>query len=145
MEGKLTVEFLRRDKPIFAICRGMQVLNTVAGGTLYQDLAAQKRKVLQHSQRAPRWHASHEITVFADTKLRKILGEEKVRVNSYHHQAVKDAAPGFIVSATALDGVIEAVESPKNRFVLGVQWHPENMWVRNPLFFSLFQTFVDHC
>ncbi|MFC4766866.1 gamma-glutamyl-gamma-aminobutyrate hydrolase family protein [Effusibacillus consociatus] len=145
MEWKLTEEFLKRDKPIFAICRGVQVLNAVAGGTLYQDLAAQRRKIVQHTQRAPRWHASHQVSILPGSKLKKILQVDVLRVNSFHHQAIRDAAPGFLVSATAHDGVIEAVESTSHRYVLGVQWHPENMWRRNPIFYKLFQVFVDHC
>ncbi|WP_018130941.1 gamma-glutamyl-gamma-aminobutyrate hydrolase family protein [Effusibacillus pohliae] len=145
MEWKLTNLFLARNKPIFAICRGMQVLNAAAGGSLYQDLAAQKRGVLQHAQRAPRWHASHEVTVVPGTKLAEILGAGTIRVNSFHHQAVRRVAPGFVVSATALDGVIEAFESTGHRYVVGVQWHPENMWQRQPIFHKLFQAFVDSC
>lgn len=145
MEWKLTGEFLKRDKPIFAICRGMQILNAVAGGKLYQDLAAQKAPVLQHMQHAPRWHASHEIAIAPGTKLAEILQTERIRVNSFHHQAVKKVAPGFVVSAAARDGVTEAIESLEHRFALGVQWHPENMWQRYPVFYSLFQRFVEMC
>ncbi|GAX88804.1 gamma-glutamyl-gamma-aminobutyrate hydrolase family protein [Effusibacillus lacus] len=145
MEWKLTRAFLQLDKPIFAICRGMQVLNVAAGGSLYQDLAVQKRKVLQHMQKSPRWHASHEVMIEEGTKLASIFRKKQIRVNSFHHQSIKDAAPGFVVSGTAPDGVIEAVESPAHRYVVGVQWHPENMWRRHPIFYQLFKTFVDHC
>lgn len=145
MELKLTKEFLSRNKPVFGICRGMQVLNVAAGGSLYQDLAAQKKRVIQHTQRAPRWHASHEAAVLAKTKLREIFQSEKIRINSFHHQAVKEVADGFIVSATAQDGVIEAIESKQHRYVVAVQWHPENMWRKDPMFFRLFKTFVEHC
>lgn len=145
MEWKLTQEFLKKNKPIFAICRGIQVLNAVAGGTLYQDLGAQKRNVMQHSQKAPRWHASHEVLLTAGTKLQGIFEADRIRVNSYHHQAVKNTAPGFVVSATAQDGIIEAIESIDHRYVVGVQWHPENMWRRNPEFHKLFKTFVENC
>lgn len=145
MEWQLTEAFLARDKPIFAICRGIQIVNAVAGGTLYQDLHAQKRGVLQHTQRAPRWHASHEVMLAAGSKLAAIFGTERIRVNSFHHQAIREAAPGFLVTAVAQDGVIEAVESVRHRYVVGVQWHPENMWRRQPIVHKLFQTFVDHC
>jgi putative glutamine amidotransferase len=145
MEWTLTAEFLKRDKPIFAICRGIQILNAVAGGTLYQDLAAQKRNVIQHSQKAPRWHASHEVLLTEGSKLRQMFDSDSIRVNSFHHQAVKVAADGFIVSGIAPDGVIEAIESTVHRYAVGVQWHPENMWERHPKFHKLFQTFVDNC
>lgn len=145
LEWKLTQAFLARDKPIFAICRGLQVLNAVAGGTLYQDLYAQKRKILQHSQQAPRWHASHEVTLTPGSKLQAIFGTDRIRVNSFHHQAVHKVAPGFIETAVAQDGVIEAIESLQHRYAVGVQWHPENMWRRQPIVHKLFQTFVDNC
>lgn len=145
MEWLLTAEFLKRDKPIFAICRGIQMLNAAAGGTLYQDLAAQKRKVIQHSQKAPRWHASHEVKLTEGSKLRQMFDAPFIRVNSFHHQAVKEVADGFIVSAVAPDGVIEAIESTEHHYVVGVQWHPECMWKRFPIFHKLFQTFVDNC
>lgn len=145
LEWKLTQVFLARDKPIFAICRGLQVLNAVAGGTLYQDLHAQKRKILQHTQLAPRWHASHEVTLTPGSKLQAIFGTDRIRVNSFHHQAVHKVAPGFIETAVAQDGVIEAIESLHHRYAVGVQWHPENMWRRQPIFHKLFQTFIDNC
>jgi putative glutamine amidotransferase len=112
--------------PIFGICRGIQVLNLAAGGTVYQDLAGQVDGALRHEQDAPRWHPTHAVSIEEGTRLHAILQETACRVNSFHHQAVRDVARGFAVSARATDGVIEAIESVHAPFALGVQWHPEN-------------------
>jgi putative glutamine amidotransferase len=133
---------LRRGTPILAICRGIQVLNVAAGGSLYQDLAQQVPGAIQHRQNAPRWHASHLVTLAGDSRLAGILGGESAAVNSFHHQAVKRLAPGFVVSAAAPDGVIEAIECPDHPFCLGVQWHPEGMWQRQPVMLELFSALV---
>jgi putative glutamine amidotransferase len=141
-EMALVEEAFLRNMPVLAICRGMQVMNVVAGGTLIQDLVSQGRGSLQHRQKAPRWHGSHWIDVVPQSKLAAILGAEELRVNSFHHQAVKDVAPGMEVSATSSDGVVEAIESTRHRFAVGVQWHPENMWRRDPVQFRLFEALV---
>ncbi|MBX6395573.1 MAG: gamma-glutamyl-gamma-aminobutyrate hydrolase family protein, partial [Alicyclobacillaceae bacterium] len=141
-EMALVEEAFLRNVPVLAICRGMQVMNVVAGGTLIQDLGSQGRGNLQHRQKAPRWHGSHRIEVVPGSKLAAILGAEELRVNSFHHQAVKDVAPGMQVSATSSDGVVEAIESSLHRFAVGVQWHPENMWRRDPVQFRLFEALV---
>lgn len=118
--------------PVLGICRGEQTLNVAFGGTLYQDIPSQVRSAtpVKHNQKAPREYGSHTITVTPGTVLHGILKDvlEKdntFRVNSYHHQAVKDVAPGFKVSAYARDGVPEAIEMVGNPNVLGVQFHPE--------------------
>ena len=129
--------------PILGICRGMQILNVAAGGTLFQDLEAQAGAVLQHRQQAPFGHAGHEVQVREGTRLYEIAGGTGLRVNSRHHQAVRDVAPGFVVSATAPDGVIEAFEKPDASFVLGVQWHPEDLYERDPVSRRLFRAFID--
>jgi putative glutamine amidotransferase len=143
LEYRLIHAFMQKGKPILGICRGMQVLNTALGGTVWQDLSRAKKRVLQHRQNAPRWHLSHHVYIYEETRLAGILGSGERKVNSFHHQAVKEVAPGFIVSAVSADGVIEAMESRDHRFVLGVQWHPENLWRRHPTFTALFQAFVD--
>jgi putative glutamine amidotransferase len=133
---------LRRGTPILAICRGIQVLNVAAGGSLYQDLAAQVPGAIQHRQAAPRWHASHTVAIAGDSRLARILGGEQAAVNSFHHQAVKELAPGFVATAAAPDGVIEGIECPEHPFAVGVQWHPEGMWVRHPVMLELFTALV---
>ena len=115
-----------RQIPILGICRGIQVMNAAFGGTLYQDIYAQMEgSLIKHSQDLDRSVASHTVEVEEDSLLHHIMGETQLAVNSFHHQAVKDAAPGFRVSARATDGVVEAIESTEYKSMLGVQWHPE--------------------
>lgn len=134
---------LQRGLPILAICRGAQVLNVAAGGTLYQDIPSQLPGALKHSQKGPRWAASHAVTLAPDSRLAELFGTTALRVNSYHHQAVKDVAPGFRAAATAPDGVVEAIEKVDGPFVVGVQWHPELMVQREPMHQALFAAFVE--
>jgi len=139
-----------RDLPIFAICRGVQVLNVACGGTLVQDIPSQLTGALTHSVPSPpnqSYSFAHEVWLEKDSLLSKLMRErlsdtDACEVNSRHHQAVKDVAPGFRVSATAPDGVIEAIEDPSVRFCLGVQWHPENFF-RTGEFRPLFEGFLE--
>lgn len=134
------------DKPLLAICRGMQVLNVAMGGTLIQDIPSEVAGALTHSIREPRFHIAHEVWVTKDSRLWTIMADkldgESLQVNSRHHQAVKQVAPDFEVSATAPDGVIEAMERPASRFCVAVQWHPENFW-RTGEFRPLFEQFLN--
>ena len=140
----------KRDLPIFAICRGIQVLNVASGGTLVQDIPSDIHGALPHSLPAPpheSYELAHEIWLDKDTLLTRLMRErlsdaDSCEVNSRHHQAVKDLAGGLRVSATAPDGVIEAIEDPDARFCLGVQWHPENFW-RTGEFRPLFEGFLE--
>ena len=112
--------------PVLGICRGEQMLNVAFGGTLIQDIPTQvKGTYVKHSQKAPRNYATHTITIEKGSKLNQILGVTEINVNSYHHQAVKDVAPGFKATAYSKDGVIEAIEMIGNPKVMGVQFHPE--------------------
>jgi putative glutamine amidotransferase len=145
-ELALTREAVSRDLPLLAICRGVQVLNVAAGGTLVQDLPSQSPSDVRHSVTEPKNAEVHDVEVTAGTCLATLLaprltGDRRVPVNSRHHQSVKQAAPGFIVSATAPDGIVEAIERPASRFCVGVQWHPENFW-RTGEFKTLFDGFV---
>lgn len=129
--------------PIFGICRGIQLLNVVFGGTLYQDMARQCGKNICHNQnRSIRDALSHRVTVEEGSLLGKLLGEGEIWVNSYHHQALNRVAKGFRVTAVAADGIIEGFERADGR-VYGVQWHPEEMVVRYPQFLSLFRHLVE--
>jgi putative glutamine amidotransferase len=110
--------------PLLAVCGGMQLLNVVRGGTLFQDLPADAG-IAGHEQPPPKDVPSHEIAIAPGTQLAALLGAGPLRVNSTHHQAVRDAGAGVLVSARAPDGVVEAIELPRARFVVGVQWHPE--------------------
>ena len=137
----------KREVPIFAICRGVQVLNVAFGGTLVQDIPTQLPGALEHSLPVPPNQAftfAHEVWIEKDsllaTLMRERLTDDTCEVNSRHHQAVKEVARGFLVSATAPDGVIEAIEDPGMPFCLGVQWHPENFF-RTGEFRALFEGF----
>jgi putative glutamine amidotransferase len=143
LETALIERALNKNLPILAICRGIQMLNVAAGGNMYQDFNSQKSGLLQHSQRAPRRHLSHFVATKEETLLRTISGSEKFKVNSFHHQAVKDPAPGFVISALSSDGVVEAIESQEHNFVLGVQWHPENLTAFDEVSQKIFSSFIN--
>lgn len=137
---------LERDLPVLGICRGMQVLNVAAGGSLYQDLESQfEGETLQHFQKLTEEYPSHSIQVKPGTWLHRVIGAERARINSYHHQAVKRVAEGFVVTATAPDGVIEAVSSTRHAFAHGVQWHPELTFVAHDFNLGLFRAHVEAC
>ena len=115
-----------RQIPILGICRGIQTMNAAFGGPLYQDIHSQMEGTrIKHSQELDRSYASHTVTIEKDTLLHNLFKTDAIAVNSFHHQAVKEAAPGFRVCARATDGVIEAMESTEYKSMLGVQWHPE--------------------
>ncbi len=144
------IELARRaadaNVPIFAICRGIQVLNVARGGTLVQDIPSQLPEAVAQAVRDTPHTIAHDVWVSEGTLLHALLREridgDACPVNSRHHQAVQTLGNGLVVSATAPDGVIEAVEDPSKRFCLGVQWHPENFY-RTGEFRALFEAFVD--
>jgi putative glutamine amidotransferase len=133
------------DVPLLAICRGIQVLNVARGGTLVQHIPDELRDSLNHTLREPPYAIAHDVWVSEGSLLERLMRErlegDTLPVNSRHHQAVKDAGAGLVVTATAPDGVIEAVEDPGRRFCLGVQWHPENFY-RTGEFRELFEAFI---
>jgi putative glutamine amidotransferase len=130
--------------PALGICRGMQVLNVAFGGTLHQDLEGLPG-LLRHTQTGWRHAVSHTVDLAEGTRLRALFGRASIGANSFHHQAVKDLAPGFRVSARTRDGVIEGIESLDEAFVLGVQWHPEGMFRKHPDMLRPFQELVAAC
>jgi len=134
---------LEEEFPVLAICRGIQVLNVAAGGNLYQDLDQQRDKVLSHDQDAPRWHPTHEVKIYRGSILREIVGKDKIKVNSLHHQNVMDLGRDLEVTARSSDGLIEAIEHKEARFQLGVQWHPEALVERDESSRKLFSRFVE--
>ena len=145
-EMALLEHALRRQIPIFGICRGMQMLNVALGGTLYQDLPSQMDHMvlLGHRQETPKWQPTHEVEVDGGSKVAEILGTDELKVNSYHHQAIKDLASGLVAAARSPDGVIEAVESSdlSERWLIGVQWHAEAMREAGPEHRNLFEAHV---
>ena len=130
------------DKPVLGICRGIQIMNVAMGGTLHIDLPSDGK--LCHSlSMYPRNVRTHDVKVIPETRMEQIMTGLEGRVNSFHHQAIRDVADCFVVSAvSADDGVIEAVEQPGERFVVGVQWHPEEL-VEFKEAKELFRSFVD--
>ena len=116
--------------PVLGICRGAQIISVAHGGTLYQDLSYRKELTLKHMQGHTPDLPTHGMKVKEDSKLAKVLGKTEFRVNSFHHQLIKDVASDLIASATAPDGVVEGLENKKGN-VIAVQWHPE-MLHRNP-------------
>jgi putative glutamine amidotransferase len=137
---------METDIPLLAICRGSQVLNVAAGGSLVQDIPSLVDTDLAHKVPEPKNADCHEISVVRGSRLASVLEGVvdpscSCRVNSRHHQSIGRLGKGLVVSATAPDGVIEAIEAPAARFCLGVQWHPENFW-QSGEFGSLFDAFV---
>ena len=139
-EPLLLRAFLAADKPVLGICRGIQVMNAVLGGDLYQDI-----KPFEHLPHNGHWAKVHTVTVRRGTLLSRILGQDTVLVNSQHHQAVDRVAPGFTLAALSEDGIVEAIEKPDARFCLGVQWHPEWLSDADPAMQGLFDAFVNAC
>src|SRR5215213_3711262 len=133
--------------PVLAICRGSQVLNVAAGGTLVQDIPSAIETTLPHSITERKNAIAHDIAIATGSRLETVLGsavtsEHTCRVNSRHHQSVGRIGESLVASATAADGVVEAIESPGEEFCVGVQWHPENFW-RTGEFKGLFDAFVE--
>jgi putative glutamine amidotransferase len=147
MELALIKKAIQNNKPVLGICRGIQVINVAMGGTLYQDIHEQlkDRQLIKHSQSAPRWYSTHEVVIKKESLLWDALNVEKVHVNSFHHQAVKDIAPDFEATAWSEDGIIECIEYSKDCFVVGVQWHPEDLWKQNAVHHELFKKFANIC
>lgn len=116
-----------RGIPTLGICLGIQVMNVEFGGSLLQHLDEDRPGGMKHEEEADDEAPEHEVTVEPGTTLAKVLGQERVVVNSYHHQSVDRLAPGFRVAATSEDGVVEAIERSDHPFYVGVQWHPERM------------------
>ncbi|MGH7627614.1 MAG: gamma-glutamyl-gamma-aminobutyrate hydrolase family protein [Gemmatimonadaceae bacterium] len=131
-ELMLTRWAMAERKPVLGICRGVQLINVAAGGTLYQDIAAEHTGAIKHDyfpngEQNPRNQLVHEVELTAGSRLEDILTVSGTRVNSMHHQGIRDLAPDLVAAARAPDGVIEALESPDDAFVFGVQWHPEDL------------------
>jgi putative glutamine amidotransferase len=142
-ELALCREALSRKLPVFAICRGHQVLNVATGGTLVQDIPSQMSGAMDHDPDTARWELAHQVRILPGTRLRAILGADRVAVNSFHHQAVRETGPGVVVSARADDEVIEGIEVPGPGFAVGVQWHPEAFWDHGRRFQPLFAALVE--
>ena len=126
-EGLLARMLLERQTPVLAICRGAQMLNVAAGGTLHQDVSLAVERQLKHHQRTIRHVATHTIRIEPGSRLAAIVGTCELRVNSHHHQCIATLAARFVPTAYAADGILEAYEAPAHPFMLGVQSHPEEL------------------
>ncbi len=125
MEKIVLEEAILKDIPVLGICRGIQFMNAALGGTLYQDLPTQHPSEIEHHQTPPYDVPVHDVLIRKGSALSDLIGSERISVNSYHHQAVKDVASELEIMAEAEDGIVEAVCRPGNKFIWAVQWHPE--------------------
>lgn len=131
-------------KPILGICRGLQSINVAFGGNLYQDLSQIDVNLIKHEQDTKPYLGTHSIEIKPNTILSDILGN-KTLVNTYHHQSIKNLGNGLKAVAYSDDGVIEAIESKGDLFILGVQWHPEMMIENDERMLNLFKRFINEC
>lgn len=145
IERALYDNALAREKPVLGICRGIQLINALQGGSLYQDLPTERPGGVEHHMRPPYTDIAHYVELRRGTPLHDLLGTERLGVNSYHHQGIKRLGAGLEVMASAGDGLIEAVRHTGHRFVWAVQWHPEFDFHVNPASRAIFGAFVGAC
>lgn len=138
---------LAGDKPLLAICRGIQVMNVATGGTLYQDIPSQHQTAIGHASdlSLARNYIAHNVLIEPGSHLANLVGSEPLAVNSWHHQALKDIGRGLVVTGRAPDGIVEAVEASGHRFAVGVQFHPEDLYPTSARVQQLFRGFVLAC
>lgn len=145
MEKKLFQTALNENKSVFGICRGIQMINALCGGTLYQDLPTEYACRVEHHMAPPYDQTAHQVTIIPGTPLSDWLKQDSIGVNSYHHQAVKVLGAGLKPMAVSEDGLVEAVYMPEQKFVAAVQWHPEFNYQKEESSKILFRKFVDTC
>ena len=145
MEDGVLRRAMAMDKPVLGICRGLQFINAALGGTLWQDLPTQRPSDVVHERRPPESIATHDVDVISGTPLAELTHADALRVNSYHHQAVRGLAAPLRTMATARDGLVEAAWHPGQRFLWAVQWHPEFSWQTDPASLAIFRAFVAAC
>ncbi|MCF0149647.1 MAG: gamma-glutamyl-gamma-aminobutyrate hydrolase family protein [Clostridium sp.] len=147
MEGILISEVLKADKPILAICRGFQLLNSCLGGSLYQDISIEKNSESGelHKQGKPYKEPVHKINIKEDSLLFEIINKNEIEVNSIHHQAIKEVSPKGQEAGVSEDGIIESIYLNDKKFVLGVQWHPEILYKDFEEQFLIFKAFINSC
>lgn len=143
MEKFILGRTIETNKPVLGICRGIQFINAALGGTLYQDLPTQYKSKTDHHQKPPYDIPVHSVDIVKDSPLYNCLNTEQIRVNSYHHQAVKDVAPGLKVMATSEDGLVEGLYMPDQRFLWAIQWHPEFSYLKDENSQKIFKSFID--
>ena len=145
LEQPLLEDFLQQGKPVLGICRGFQLLCVHLGGELWQDLSSQMGSQVCHRQPKPYNEPTHPVTIERDSPLGKLLGVDRLEVNSCHHQGVKCLSPRMKAMARTPDGLVEGLWVPDHPFCMGVQWHPEFFGPENPHSRKLFAAFVDAC
>lgn len=133
---------IENDTPLLGICKGMQIMNVATGGSLYQDLEEMNKPLLKHLQSGKTYETAHSISIENNSTMFELFGQS-LDVNSYHHQAIKQLGDGLKVTALSDDGVIEAVEMNNKRLVMGVQWHPELMALKNDKILRLFKLLIE--
>lgn len=143
MEMTLLRLLWETDKPVFGICRGLQMMNVQRGGTLYQDIPTEHPSDAEHRMQAPYDRTVHLVTILPESPLYALFGADTAGVNSSHHQAIKTLAPGLRPMAIAPDGLTEAIYAPEKHFYWAVQWHPERLWEKDENSRRLFAAFVD--
>ena len=147
MEQLVFLNAYEANKPILGICRGIQVFNIFLGGTIFQDLGAQflSSRRIGHYQKSADEVRTHRVRIEPDSLLDQILGKKDIKVNSFHHQGIRDLAPTLEIAATSFDSLIEAVFDPSKKFLLGLQWHPEHLFSFDKDQEKLFHAFVKAC
>ena len=145
MEAFLLDRALEMNIPVLGICRGIQFMNAHLGGSLYQDLPTEYECKVEHHMSAPYDRPAHKVEVLENTRLAQIIGPGTHEVNSYHHQAVKELAPGLEKMAVSEDGLIEAISVKNKKFAIGIQWHPEFSYETNEESLKLIEAFVNAC
>lgn len=145
MEKLLFPLIFAQDKPLLGICRGLQLINVVMGGTLYQDLPTEHPSSVMHRQKPPYDCPSHPVSIKKDSPLYGLLQTDTLMVNSCHHQAIHRLAPGLSAMAVSEDGLTEAVHAPEKTFLWAVQWHPEFSCLTDENSRKIFRAFIEHC
>lgn len=145
LEFKVFEKVINTSKPILAICRGAQLVNVALGGTLYQDIPSEIDTQISHRQSEPKFSPSHEVQVIANTPLYEIVGKDRIKGNSFHHQAIKTLGDGLEIMAVADDGIIEAVYSKGKQYLRAYQWHPERLCESDKHNRLIFDDFIKAC
>lgn len=144
-ELRVFQKVIKTAKPILAICRGAQLVNVALGGTLYQDIPSEINTKIAHRQSEPKFSTSHDVRVLVGTPLHKIMQAEQIKVNSFHHQAIKTLGKGLEIMAVAEDGIIEAVYLPEREYLRAYQWHPERLFETNSQNRIILEDFINAC